>query len=131
MSKSKIIVLTALITLVFGIAAIDNAVADEKGGKYLILWEVDHTKIAIDPKERAAGWGALMAMVRQDHETGLTTSWGAFVGENSGYTVMEGTELQVMLALARYTPFVTFKTHPLASESHVNAMIKALSGVIK
>ena len=35
-------------------------------GKYLVLWEVDQTKIPIDPKERGAGWSFLMAMVRQD-----------------------------------------------------------------
>ena len=125
---SKIIALTALITLVFGIAVIDNAVADEKRGTYLIIWELDQTKISIDPKERAAGYGALMAMVRKDHERGITTSWGAFPGEGRGYTLMEGTVLEVMIALEQYAPFVTFKVHPIASESQVNEMIKTLSG---
>ena len=97
-------------------------------GKYLVLWEVDKTKIPIDAKERAAGWGVLMAMVRQDIEKGLTTSWGAFVGETNGYAVYEGTELEVMNALQQYIPFIIFKVHPVASESQVNEMIKALSG---
>ena len=39
-------------------------------GKYLLLLEVDRTRIPIDPKERGAGWGLLMAMVRQDIEKG-------------------------------------------------------------
>ena len=39
-------------------------------GKYLLLWEVDRARIPIDPKERGAGWGMLMAMVRQDKEKG-------------------------------------------------------------
>jgi hypothetical protein len=97
-------------------------------GKYLLLWEVDKTKIPIDAKERGAAWGVLMAMVREDIEKGLTTSWGAFVGETNGYAVNEGTELEVMNAIQRYIPFVTFKVHPVASESQVNEMIKALSG---
>ncbi len=97
-------------------------------GKYLVLWEVDNTKIPIDAKERGAAWGVLMAMVRQDIEKGLTTSWGAFVGETKGYGVYEGTELEVMNALQQYVPFVIFKVHPVASESQVNEMIKALSG---
>ena len=97
-------------------------------GKYLVLWEVDRTKIPIDPKERGVGWGALMAMVKQDREKGLTTSWGSFVGENNGYAVFEGTELEVMNALQQYVPFCLFKVHPIATEDHVNEMIKALSG---
>jgi hypothetical protein len=97
-------------------------------GKFLALWEVDQTKISIDPKERGDGWSLLMAMVKQDIEKGITKDFGAFVGENRGYSVHEGTELEVMSTLAQYVPFCIFKVHPVASESHVNEMIKGLSG---
>jgi len=96
--------------------------------RYLLLWEVDQTKIPINPKERGAGWGALMNMVRQDREKGLTKDWGAFVGESRGYAVNEGSELEVMKALQQYVPFVRFQVHPIASESQVNEMIKGLTG---
>ncbi len=97
-------------------------------GKYLVLWEVDQTKIPIDPKERGEGWSLLMAIVKQDMEKGITKDFGAFVGENKGYSVHEGTELELMNSLAQYVPFCIFKVHPIASESHVNEMIKGLSG---
>jgi hypothetical protein len=97
-------------------------------GKYLVLWEVDQTKIPVDPKERGDGWGLLMAMVKQDIEKGITKDFGAFVGENQGYSVQEGTELEVMNTLAQYVPFCIFKVHPVASESQVSEMIKGLSG---
>jgi len=97
-------------------------------GKYLILWEVDQTKIPIDPKERGAGWGFLMAMIRQDIKKGLTKDWGAFVGESKGYAVNEGTELEVMKGLQQYVPFCIFKVHPISTESQVNEMVAALSG---
>ncbi len=97
-------------------------------GKYLLLWEVDRARIPIDPKERGAGWGLLMAMVRQDIEKGISKDWGAFVGENNGYAIMEGIELEVMNTIAQYVPYCIFKVHPVASESQVNEMIKALSG---
>ena len=97
-------------------------------GKYLLLWEVDRTRIPIDPKERGAGWGLLMAMVRQDIEKGISKDWGAFVGEANGYAVAEGTELEVLNMVQQYAPYVIFKVHPIASESQVNEMIKALSG---
>ncbi|HUS89786.1 MAG TPA: hypothetical protein VMW91_10600 [Desulfosporosinus sp.] len=97
-------------------------------GKYLLLWEVDRARIPIDPKERGAGWGLLMAMVRQDKEKGISKDWGAFVGETNGYAVAEGTEVEVLNMTAQYGPYVAFKVHPIASESQVNEMIKALSG---
>ena len=97
-------------------------------GKYLVLWEVDQTKIPIDPKERGEGWSFLMAMVRQDIEKGLTKEWGAFLGETKGYSINEGTELEVMTSLQQYVPFCKFDVHPVASENQVNEMIKALTG---
>ena len=97
-------------------------------GKYLVLWEVDQTKIPIDPKERGEGWSFLMAMVRQDMEKGLTKEWGAFLGETKGYSINEGSELEVMTSLQQYVPFCKFDVHPVASENQVNEMIKALTG---
>jgi len=97
-------------------------------GKYLVLWEVDQTKIPIGPKERGEGWSFLMAMIRQDIEKGITKDWGAFVGETKGYAVNEGTELEVMNSLQQYVPFCIFKVHPISTESQVNEMIKGLTG---
>jgi hypothetical protein len=70
----------------------------------------------------------LMAMVRQDHEKGTTKDWGAFVGESNGYSIAEGTELEVMKELQQYVPFCTFKVYPIATENMVNEMIKGLIG---
>ena len=97
-------------------------------GKYLVLWEVDQSKIPIDPKERGEGWSFLMAMVRQDIEKGITKDWGSFVGDTKGYSINEGTEVEVMNALQQYVPFCTYQVHPIATESQVNEMIKALTG---
>jgi hypothetical protein len=96
-------------------------------GKYLMLWEIDTTKIPMSPKERGAGWNALMEMVKQDIKKGINKDWGAIVGEINGYAVMEGTEVEIMNALQQYVPFVHFKTHPIASVSQVDEMIKALT----
>ena len=94
--------------------------------KYLLLWEIDTTKIPVSPKERGAGWKALMDMVKQDIKKGILKDWGAFVGGNSGYGIEEGSEVEVMNALQQYTPFVHFKAHPIASASQVEEVIKAL-----
>jgi len=96
-------------------------------GRYLVLWEVDHSKIPIDRKERGAGWAFLMSMIRKDIERGQTKDWGAFIGESKGYAVIEGAELDVMNGLQQYVPFCIFKTHPIATESQINEVIKALT----
>jgi hypothetical protein len=96
--------------------------------RFIALWEVDPTKIPTSPKERGAGWAALMKMVRQDHKKDLVKSWGAFIGEEKGYAIYEGSELEVMKALQQYVPFVRFQVHAISSEDQVNELIKALTG---
>ena len=96
-------------------------------GKYLLLWEIDATKVPVSPKERGAGWSAFMGMIKEDIKKGLIKDWGAFVGELRGYAVNEGSELEVMNATQKYIPFVHFKVHPVASVSQVDEMNKALT----
>ena len=96
-------------------------------GKYLYLWEIDRTKIPVDPKERWTGFSMLMEMVKQDIKKGLTKDWGVFAGEHNGYSVVEGTEVEIMNQVQQYTPFVYFKVYPIGSVSQVEEMIKALT----
>ena len=96
-------------------------------GKYLLIWEIDRTKLPVSPKERGAGWNALLEMVKQDIKKGLIKDWGTFIGELGGYAVEEGSELEVMNAVQQYTPFVHFKVHPIGSVSQVEEMIKAMT----
>ena len=97
-------------------------------GKYLMLWELDQTKIPIDPKERGAAWSIFMAMIRKDFEKGVNKDWGAFVGESNGYTITEGTEVEITNSLQQYVPFCIFKAYPIATEGQENDRIKALTG---
>jgi len=96
-------------------------------GKYLVLWEIDQTKIPADPKERKDAWILFMAVVRQDIEKGIVTDWGAFVGETKGYSINKGSEVEVMKTLQQFVPYCIFSVHPIATEGQVNEMIKALS----
>jgi hypothetical protein len=95
-------------------------------GKYLIIWELDHSKIPIDPKERGAAWQMFMTMVKQDLEKGPVVDWGAFVGESRGYTISEGSEVEVATALQQYVPFVNFKVHPVETISQVDELVASL-----
>jgi hypothetical protein len=96
-------------------------------GKYLLIWEVDRTKVPVNPKERGAGFNMLLEMVKQDIIKGTTKDWGVFVGELSGYSVVEGTEVEIMNQLQMFAPFVHFKTHPIASVTQVEEMITFLT----
>ncbi len=95
--------------------------------KFLLLWELDQTKVPADPKERAAGWTLLMSMVKQDQEKGISKDWGAFPGESSGYAVAEGSVVEILNMTQQYVPYVTFKVHPVASVSHIDEMLEAMS----
>jgi len=97
-------------------------------GKYLMLWEVDRTKVPVSPQERGAGWGAMLDMTKEDMEKGVIKDWGAFVGELNGYGIAEGTEVEIGNMVQRYVPFVNFKVYPVASLSQVVEITKKLSG---
>jgi len=96
-------------------------------GKYLALWEVDPTRVPVSPQERAAGWAALTNMVKEDMKKGLIKDWGAFVGEIGGYSIAEGTEVEIGKMNVQYAPFVRFKVYAIASLSNVEQVIKSLS----
>ena len=97
-------------------------------GKYLVLWEVDRSRVPVDAKERGAAWGLLLDMVKKDMQAGRSKDWGSFIGELKGYSVAEGTEAEVANMLMQYTPYVSFKTHPIASVAQVGDIIKKMSG---
>jgi hypothetical protein len=97
-------------------------------GKYLVLWEVDRSRVPVDAKERGTAWGLLMDMVKKDIQAGITKDWGAFVGETNGYAIDEGTEVEVGNTLMQYAPYVNFEVHPIASVAQVGDIIKKMSG---
>jgi hypothetical protein len=95
-------------------------------GRYLLLWEIDRTKIPLDTKERGIGFEMLLGIVNDDIKKGITKDWGAYVGEYKGYSVVEGTEVDVINQLERFSPFVIFNVHPIASVANVGEMIKVM-----
>jgi len=94
--------------------------------KYLILWEMDETRIPSDPKERGTGWKALINMVKKDMADGLMKDWGSCIGQTNGYSIFEGTELELSTRLQQYVPWVQFDVHPVGSAEHTDQMIAAL-----
>jgi len=96
-------------------------------GRYLALWDMDRTKIPMDIKERAVGFSMLIEIVKEDMKKGATKEWGVFPGEFAGYCVIEATEVDAMILVQKYTPYVYFKVSPVASVKDVDEMIKVMN----
>ena len=96
-------------------------------GKYLLLWELDRTKIPEDPKERGVEFNMFMKLIKQDIKKGILKDWGLFVGEDHGYSVIQGAEVEVIKTVQQYTPLVYFAAHPIASLDQEGKMIKTLT----
>ncbi len=96
-------------------------------GKVLLLWEMDTTRLPVDPKERITAWTTLVNMIKDDLKSGGLKEWGMFTAEMAGYAIREGTDEEIAIATGRYTPYVEFKAYSILSVSQTEEVIKALS----
>ena len=96
--------------------------------KYLLLWTLDPAHVPKDPRERGKGWEILMDMVKNDRDKGILKDWGAFPSEGRGYSIVEGSTLEVMKMSEQYAPFVHFEIHPAATMDEVGKLIRHLAG---
>ena len=94
--------------------------------KFLLLWELDTTKVPESPEEQMVLFDGLMNMVDEDFKSGML-DWGEFVGGHAGYAINEGPEQDLALALMKYSPYIKFKVHPVLSASQTVDNMKALS----
>jgi hypothetical protein len=94
--------------------------------KYLILWQIDTTRVPGTPQELRAMYEGSLAMVEQDAKTGISKDWGQFVGEPRGYGIAEGTEVEIAKMLQKYVPYLQFELHPVMPARLVRQVIKAM-----
>ena len=96
--------------------------------KYLMIWEVDSSRIPTDPKERGAMWVMFAEMVKQNIAAGKTIDWGAFVGEDKGYAISERSEIGLGKDVQAMYPYVKFKVHQVMSVDDVVEVAKSMMG---
>lgn len=96
-------------------------------GKVLLLWEMDRTRVPVDPKERITAWTMMLSMVKNDLRSGGLKEWGMFTAEMAGYAIREGTDEEIAIATAKYEPYVKFKAYSILSVSQTEEVVKALS----
>lgn len=95
--------------------------------KYLMLWTLDKAHIPVDPAERGGGWQLLMEMVKKDMQKGVIKDWGVFPSEGGGYSIMEGSNVEIMQSTEQYVPFVDFKPMPIATAEEALELINSLA----
>ena len=97
--------------------------------KFLTLFELDTTKLPEKPEEQIALYIEQLNMIKEDFKTKnpQMLDWGLFAGTNQGYSVCEGTEQEIDLALLKYCPYVKFKVYPLLSLDQELENLKKLS----
>lgn len=90
-----------------------------KGGKemantkFLILWQLDTSKMPDGLKEHMTIATRLLNMVKED--SGDMLDWGEFVGGNVGYCIVREDEQKLALDLLKYSPYVRFDVYPVIS----------------
>jgi hypothetical protein len=94
---------------------------------YLMTWELDTTKVPINPKERATAWLPMVQMVKQDMQSGLLKAWGSYIGEMRGFGVAEGSEEAVIKMAQKYIPFVHFTTHAASTADQLEKIFKEMA----
>jgi len=92
-----------------------------------MTWELDTTKVPIDPKERAAAWLPMIQMVKQDMQSGLLKEWGTYIGEMKGFSVFEGSEEEASKMAQKYIPFVYFTTHPIITIDQMEKLVQEMA----
>ncbi len=96
--------------------------------KYFMTWEVDPSRVPTDPKERGAMWSGMTEIIKQQMKDGITKDWGCFVGETSGYSVSEQSEISLATEIQQFYPFITFKVHQVMSIDDIAEVSKSLMG---
>jgi hypothetical protein len=94
--------------------------------KFLILWEGVPGYMPADPKERAVIIGKMMEMTKKALAERQVKDWGLFPEGDAGYSVVEGTEADVLKISLQFTPYIRGKVHSVLSLKEVGEVMKSM-----
>ncbi|MFB0544913.1 MAG: DUF3303 family protein [Asgard group archaeon] len=97
--------------------------------RFYVKWEIDRTKIPLDPAERVKLWMSMLEMVKDGLNTGVIKDWGMFSGGTGGYSVGEfKTEAEHFAYLLRWMPYINFEVQPILTvDQTIEAIKKAVA----
>jgi hypothetical protein len=93
--------------------------------KYVTFWEIDSSRMSVDPVERAATMSKLIEGVKQMKKNFPEMEWGSFLGENTGYSVSTGTWQDMVKISQMFAPYVKFKVYQALSIEEVEGAFKS------
>ena len=94
--------------------------------KYMVLWEVDTSKTPEDPKAKKAQFLGFGKIVAKQLKEGVVKEWGLFAGEMSGYTICEGSAVDLHTYTTMWTPVAKITARQVMTVDEVNKANKAL-----
>jgi hypothetical protein len=87
--------------------------------KYITLWEMNMAKFPTDPAESGKILMNLVEMTKQWEKENPGDDWGKFLGENKGYSIVNGTPEKIMKLSMMFSPYVEFKVFQAVSITEV------------
>jgi hypothetical protein len=100
--------------------------------KFYIRWQLDPTKIPLDPEERAKLWLSMLDMVKADLNAGLLKDWGVCGDHSCGYGFSELSEVDLSTALLKWMPYVSFDFKPVLTVNQtIGSLKKAVAAAKK
>jgi hypothetical protein len=94
--------------------------------KMVTLWEIDSGKLPADPNERVALMTKMIEMTKQILKEHPGSEWGAFIGEDKGYSTGPLTPGDIVKINLMFSPYVKFKVFQTISIDEFEAMFKAM-----
>ncbi len=94
--------------------------------KYLTLWEMDTSKMPVDPRERMVLMQKNLEMVKQSLKERPGDEWGIFLGEAKGYVIGSAGWQDVEQAALMFYPNIKFTVHQALSAGEYEEPLNSL-----
>jgi hypothetical protein len=94
--------------------------------KYLTTWKIDKSKMPVDNKENMEIMMKMMEITGQFLKESPGNDWGQFIGETSGFGIVNGSWQDVARVCLQLRPYVDFQVHQVASFDEAIESHKAL-----
>ncbi|MCC6341874.1 MAG: hypothetical protein IT166_06735 [Bryobacterales bacterium] len=94
--------------------------------RYLMLWELDKSRIPEELEKRKAQHLGFQEIVRQQMKSGEISQWGAYAGETKGFCIVEGSAEDVHKLTGRWVPWVSFEVKELLTIEQVGKATAAM-----
>jgi hypothetical protein len=108
-----------------------SLLGDGKMTKFYIRWQMDTTKIPVNPEERVKLWLSMLEMVKTDLNAGLFKDWGICSDASCGYCFSELSEVDLYTALLKWMPNIQFDVKPVLNVDQTIASIKKAVAAMK